>query len=375
MNFLPSETQVALCEEIRRFGKSISAGLSSQDFERGLFQKCGEMGIQGIAVPETYGGSGYDLTTTILAMETLGKYCRNNGLVFSLNAQICAVQIPILQFGSKEQKQKYLPQLCSGKLVGAHAISEPDSGSDVMSMSARATREQDSYVLEGTKTFVTNAPVADILLVFASLKQAGLAGVTGFLVERETPGLLLSSPIPKMGLHGAPMGEVVLDKCRIPLSARLGAEGAGSMVFGAAMEWERACIFASHLGAMERLLEQTIEYATTRKQFGQPLSKFSPIADSIVQMKIDIEASRMLLYRVAFEKDRGENAALWAAIAKLFVSEAHVRQTLAALQIHGAYGYATEFGVERELRDSLAGTIYSGTSEMQKKIIARLMEL
>jgi alkylation response protein AidB-like acyl-CoA dehydrogenase len=245
-----------------------------------------------------------------------------------------------------------------------------------MALSTRAVRDGDAYVLDGTKTFVTNAPVADLVLVFATVDPAAkFAGVTAFLVERGTPGLVLSDPISKMGLRTSPMGEVVLDGCRIPAANRLAGEGGGVKVFNSAMEWERACIFASHLGAMERLLEETIAYAKTRRQFGQAIGRFAPVADAIVDMKVGIEAGRLLLYRVGARKDAGEDAILDAAIAKLFVSEAHVRQTLAALQIHGGYGYTTEFGIERELRDALPGTIYSGTSEMQRKIIARLLGL
>jgi alkylation response protein AidB-like acyl-CoA dehydrogenase len=380
VNFQPTEAQAALCEEIRRFGRTLDAGLTAREasgtLDRGLFQRCGEFGIQGLPIPETYGGSGQDLTTAMLAMEALGRACRDNGLVFSLNAQIWAVELPLLRFGTDGQRRRWLPALCSGSAIAAHAISEPGSGSDVMSMSTRAVRDGDHYVLDGNKTFVTNGPIADLLLIFATVdRSAGPAGITGFLVERDTPGLVLSPPISKMGLRTSPMGEVALESCRVPVACRLGAEGAGSVVFSAAMEWERTCIFASHLGAMERLLDETVAYARERKQFGQPIARFAPVADQLVQMKIDIEAGRMLLYRVAEAKDRGEDAVMGAAIAKLFVSEAHVRQALAAIQIHGGYGYTSEFGIERELRDAIPGTIYSGTSEMQRKIIARLLGL
>jgi alkylation response protein AidB-like acyl-CoA dehydrogenase len=380
MDFQPTEEQVTLCAEIRRWGRALGEGLSSREergvFDRGLFRRCGELGIQGLPVPEAYGGSGRDLTTSMLAMEALGYACRDNGLVFSLNAQMWAVELPILRFGTEEQKRRFLPPLCAGERIAAHAISEPGSGSDAMAMAARAVRQDGHYVLDGTKTFVTNGPVADLVLVFASVdRSAGAAGITGFLIERETPGLTLSPPIPKMGLRTSPMGEVVLDGCRVAASCRLGAEGAGAAVFSAAMEWERTCIFASHLGAMERLLEETIAYAQVREQFGSPISRHAPVADRIVEMKVDLEAGRMLLYRAAAAKDRGEDAVLLAAIAKLFVSEAHVRQALSAVQIHGGYGYTTEVGVERELRDAVPGTIYSGTSEMQRKIIARLLGL
>jgi alkylation response protein AidB-like acyl-CoA dehydrogenase len=199
--------------------------------------------------------------------------------------------------------------------------------------------------------------------------------VTAFLVERGMPGLGFSDPIPKMGLRTSPMGELWLDGCRVPAAHRLGAEGAGSAVFSAAMEWERACIFAAHLGAMERLLDDTIAYAKERRQFGQPISRFTPVADTLVDAKVAIEAGRLLLYRVGARKDAGKDALLDASIAKLFVSEAHVKQALAAVQVHGGYGYTVEMGIERELRDAIPGTIYSGTSELQRKIISRLMGL
>jgi L-prolyl-PCP dehydrogenase len=212
--------------------------------------------------------------------------------------------------------------------------------------------------------------------VFATVDR-GLraAGISAFLVERGMAGMTLSAPMPKMGLRTSPMGEVVLSDCRVPVANRLGSEGAGVAIFNAAMEWERACIFASHLGSMQRLLEDTIAYAKARRQFGQPIGRFSPVAERIVDMKVAIEAGRLLLYKVGAIKDAGGDAVLDAAIAKLFVSEAHTRQALDALQIHGGYGYSTEYFIERELRDAIPGTIYSGTSEMQRKIIARLLGL
>jgi alkylation response protein AidB-like acyl-CoA dehydrogenase len=376
----PSDEQRTLCDAVHAFGRQLNDGLAERDrrgtFDRALWRRCAEFGIPGLPIPAELGGSGQSLTTTLLAMESLGHACRDNGLVFSLNAQMWAVELPLLRFGTDAQRRRWLPRLCSGEIVAAHAMTEPGSGSDAMSLQARAVRDGDHYVLTGSKTFVTNGPVADLVLAFATVNPAArAAGVTAFLVERGTPGLGLSDPIPKMGLRTSPMGEVVLDGCRVPAAHRLGAEGAGMGIFSAAMEWERACIFAAHLGAMERLLEETIAYAKTRKQFGQPIGRFAPVADAIVDAKVAIEAGRLLLYRVGARKDAGEDAVLDAAIAKLFVSEAHVAQALSALRIHGGYGYTTEFGIERELRDAIPGTIYSGTSEMQRKIIARLLGL
>ena len=380
MDFEPSEEQRTLAEAVERFGRQLSEGIAERDchgsFDRELWRRCGEFGILGLPVPEAYGGSGQSLTTTILAMEALGRGCRDNGLVFSLNAQMWAVEMPLLRFGSEALRLRHLPPLSRGERVGAHGMTEPGSGSDAMALSTRAVRDGDDYVLDGVKTFVTNGPVADVAVVFATVDpSARAAGVTAFLIERGTPGLSFSEPISKMGLRTSPMGELVLEGCRVPAGNRLGAEGAGAAVFAAAMEWERACIFAAHIGAMERLLEETITYARTRRQFGKPISTFPPVADAIVDARVAIEAGKLLLYRAGARKDAGRDATLDASLAKLFVSEAHVRQALAAVQIHGGYGYSTEMGIERELRDAVPGTIYSGTSELQRRLIARLLGL
>jgi L-prolyl-PCP dehydrogenase len=380
MEFDPSEEQRALCEAVRAFGRTLNDRLGERDrretFDRTLWRRCAQFGLQGLPIPPEHGGSGQDLTTTLLAMEALGQGCRDNGLVFSLNAQLWAVELPLLRFGRDAQRRRWLPPLCRGERIAAHAMTEPASGSDAMALATRAVRDGDTYVLTGTKTFVTNGPVADLVLVFATVDPAArAAGVTAFLVERGAPGLTLSGPIPKMGLRTSPMGEVILDGCRVPAEQRLGAEGAGMGIFSAAMEWERSCIFAAHLGAMERLLEETIAYAKSRRQFGQAIGKFAAVADAIVDAKVALEAGRLLLYRVGSRKDAGRDAVLDAAIAKLFVSEAHVAQAMSALRLHGGYGYTTELGIERELRDAIPGTLYSGTSEMQRKIIARLLGL
>ena len=378
--FEPSEEQRALCTEILDFGRSLNQDLLRRDaeahFDREAWRRCAELGIPGLPMPREYGGAGADLMTTLLAMMALGQGCRDNGLVFSLNAQMWAFQLPVLRFGTEAQRQRYLPPLVRGERIGAHAVTEPAHGSDAMGMRTRARRDGDHYVLDGSKTFVTNGPIADVLLVFATVNPALKAlGVTAFLVDRETPGLTLGRPIPKMGIRTSPMGEVTLEGCRVPVSARLGPEGGGASIFNAAMAWERTCIFAAHLGAMERLLEDCIGYARAREQFGVPISRHPEVADKLVDMKVSIEAGRLLLMRAAAAHDAGEDALLEAAIAKLFVSEAHVRQALAAIQVHGGYGYTTEYEVERELRDAVPGTLYSGTTEMQRKIIARLMGL
>jgi alkylation response protein AidB-like acyl-CoA dehydrogenase len=353
-------------------------------FPRDCWKKCAEFGLLGLPIPAEYGGQGQDLLTTTVAMEALGRGCRDNGLVFSLNAQMWACQMPILHYGSEEQKRAWLPKLVSGEAIAAHAITEPGAGSDVFSLASRAERAAAGggapagYVLNGQKTFSTNAPIADLAVAFAYLDRASEGkqkALTAFLVPRDAAGVTFSKPIEKMGLRTSPMGEVVFEDCRVPESQRLGPEGAGMAIFSSAMEWERACIFAAHLGAMERLLEDCIAYARQRRQFGRPIAKFESVANRIADMKVAIEAGRFLLYRVGTLKDRGKSAVLESAMAKLFVSEAHVQAARDALQIYGGYGYMKEYPIERELRDALSGTLYSGSSEMQRKIIAGCLGL
>ncbi len=346
------------------------------EFSLENWRKCAEYGIHGLALPEKYGGIGLDILSCVLTMEGLGYACEDSGLLFALNSHIWTCEMPILKFGSDEQKDKYLPRLCDGSFIGGHAITEPDSGSDAFTMRARAQRKDGCYVLNGTKIFISNAPIADILLVFAVTdKSKGFGGISAFLVEKGTPGLTVGKPIDKLGLKSSPMSEVVLEDCEIPAGQRLGPEGAGSAIFNSEMDWERSCLFATHLGAMESVLEETIRYARERKQFGQPIGKFQSVSHKIADMKVRVELSRLMLYKVVSIKTEGKRANLESSIAKLFISESYVQTCLDAIQIHGAYGYTTDFDLERHLRDSIGGKIYSGSSEIQRNIIARFLGL
>lgn len=380
MDFTWSDEQLALKRSIADFGVTLNDGVIADDrsgtFPREKWKQCAEFGVLGLAVPEEFGGSGSDILTTMLAMETLGYACRDNGLLFALNAQMWAVQAPILRFGSREQKERYLTALVRGESIGSHAITEPGAGSDSFTMSATAERRGDHYVLNGTKTFASNAPIADVVLVFAATNRArGFMGITAFLVDKGTPGLTIGRPIEKMGLRTAPYSEVILEDCQVPARARLGNEGNGGTIFKHSMGWERACILASHVGAMQRQLETCVEYARTRHQFGQSIGKFQQVSSMIVDMRLRVETSRLLLYRAGWLRSRGKEAVEEVALAKLHLSECFVQSSLQAIQIHGGYGYSTEFEVERDLRDALGGRIYSGTSEIQREIIARQMGL
>jgi alkylation response protein AidB-like acyl-CoA dehydrogenase len=360
--------------------KELAEGVVERDrqgaFSRELWLKCAEFGVQGLPFPREYGGQGADLMTTVLVMEGLGYGCKDNGLLFALGAQMWSVQMPIFHFGSDEQKKKYLPKLCSGEWIGAHAMSEPDSGSDAFSLQTTAARDGDNYVLNGSKTFVTSAASADLFLTFATVdKRKGFMGVTGFVLEADTPGVSVGKPVDKMGLKTAPFSEVFFDECLVGAANRLGGEGGGSAIFGDSMEWERAFILAGHVGAMERQLEACVAYARERHQFGRPIGKFQSIANKIVDMKVRLETSRLLLRSAAWAKSTKGHVPLDAAMTKLHLSEAWVKSCLDAIQIHGGYGYTSEYEVERDLRDAVGGTLYSGTSEIQRTLIAQFLGL
>jgi alkylation response protein AidB-like acyl-CoA dehydrogenase len=376
MDFSLSEEQERYREELVRFAAAeLNDDLIRRDaeeaFNRDAWKKCAAVGIQGLPVPEEFGGGDADALTVMVAMEALGYGCRDNGLLFSLNAHMWSCEMPLVQFGTEEQKRRYLPGLCDGSLIGVQAMTEPGSGSDAFALSTTAAPRDEGFVLNGTKTFITNAPVADVFVVFATTDRSkGLAGICAFLVDAEAPGVSTGAPIHKMGLRTSPMSEVVFDGAAVEGSSMLGPPGAGMTLFNSSMEWERSCILASAVGTMQRQLERCTSYARERKQFGKPIGKFQSVANKIVDMKLRVETARLLLYRLGWLKGQGRKAAMDAALVKLYVSESFVQSSLDAIQIHGAYGYTTELEVERELRDAIGGRIYSGTSEIQRTIVA-----
>ncbi len=340
-------------------------------FEREEWRLCGEFGLLGLSVPGHYGGLGLDRLTTARLMEAFGVACEDMGLVFAAGAHLFACVMPILEYGSDALKERMLPKLCSGAWIGANAITEAGAGSDVFSLEARAVREGETYVLDGTKTFVTNGPVADVIVVYATVNPAhGFLGITAFAVERETAGVITELPFDKMGLASAPSGVVRLEACRVPATHRLGAEGQGGMVFNQSMQWERLGLFAGFVGMMERQLDVVVGHAAQRRQFRKRIGKYQAVSHRIADMKLRLESARLLLYRGCWLLDQGQGGALDASLAKLAVSEASVRSSLDAIKIFGGAGYMTAAGIERGLRDAVAGTIASGTSEMQRDVIA-----
>jgi alkylation response protein AidB-like acyl-CoA dehydrogenase len=381
VDFAWSEEQQALKNEIARFARhELNDRLIERDrdseFSRESWNKCAQMGIQGLPVPQEYGGGGADILTTVCAFEALGYGCQDNGLIFSINAHMWTSEIPLLSFGTEEQKKRYLSKLAAGQWIGNGAMTEPMSGSDAYSLRTRADRKGDRYILNGTKTFITNADCADVIIAFANVDPSkGPKGVTAFIVEKGTPGLRVGKKLTKMGLRTSPMAEISFTDCEIPSENLLGKEGSGQAVFTASMEWERICIVASHIGTMQRLLETSVRYAKEREQFGKPIGKFPAVSNKLAEMDVRLETARLILYKAAWLKKMGKHALREASIAKLYVSEACIQAGLDAIQIHGGYGYMTEYHIERDLRDAIAGTIYSGTSEMQKAIIAGFLGL
>jgi hypothetical protein len=346
------------------------------EFSRALWAECAKFGVQGLPVPEEYGGSAQDVMTTMLAMEALGYGCLDQGLLFSLHAQMWSIEMPLLRFGTGAQKAHYLPKLCDGSVIGAHGMTEPDTGSDAFAVRTRAERKGDRYVLSGSKTFVTNAPVADLFVVFATVDRAkGMWGITAFLIDKGTKGLSVGQKLDKLGLTTSPTSEVFLEDCEVPAENILGKVGQGAPIFNHSMAWERSCIMGSTVGTMQRELEACVEYAKTRKQFGKPIGNFQLVAAKLADMKVRLETSRLLLYRAAWAHATGEPNALEGAMAKLSISEAAVSSALDAIQIHGGYGYMREYQVERHLRDNVGARLYSGTSEIQRLIVARHLGL
>jgi alkylation response protein AidB-like acyl-CoA dehydrogenase len=382
MEFLWSDEQLALQERVIAFAREEldNGGASERDrqgeFPRQAWRKCGHFGIQGMNVPREYGGQGQDLLTATLVMEAMGYACRDNGLSFGLSAQMWSVQPAILHFGSEAQKQRYLPGLCQGELIGCYGMTEPEAGSDAYSLRTQADKCENGYLLNGEKTLITFSPIADFALVFASTNPTLRKwGLTLFVVERGTEGLSFLPVKDKMGLRSMPIGQIKLENCFVPEENRIGPEGAGASIFNSSQEWERALILANQIGSMEYQLEDCIRYAKERVQFGQPIGKFQAVSHRIAEMKLRLETARLLTYKAAWLKQMNRPAMLEAALANLHLSESYLQSSLDAVRIHGGRGYLTENEVERNLRDAVGGVVYGGTSDIQRNIVARLLGL
>lgn len=330
------------------------------------------LGLTGLCLPAAQGGGGLGALDTALELEAFGRGCRDTGLVFAVCAHLLACAVPIRDFASDEIRDGMISALTSGDAIAANAMTEDDAGSDVSRIGVTARRDDGAYILDGEKSFASNAPAADVIVTYAVTDpKAGFLGVTGFAVPRDLPGVSVGEPLEKMGLSSCPAARVSFQGCRVPESYRLGEEGQGGAIFQHSMTWERACLLAAYLGVMEHQLASCVEHARQRRQFGRRIGEFQAISHRIAVMKQRLESSRLLLYRGCWLLDNGLDHVGAVALAKLAVSEAAVANSLDAVQIFGGAGYLSAAGIERQLRDSIPTTIFSGTSEVQREIVAR----
>jgi alkylation response protein AidB-like acyl-CoA dehydrogenase len=377
-----SEEQKMLRDSVSRFAtQELNVGLAERDrngtFAKDLWLKCGEQGLQGLPVPQDLGGSGLDPLSSAIALEALGLGCHDGGLVFSICAHLLACVVPIWKHGSPAQHERYLPGLCNGTIIAANAMTEPDTGSDAFAMKSRAVPDGDGFRITGRKVFCSNGPIADVAVTYALTdpSKGYHGGASCFLVRKGTPGFSVGQKFEKLGLRTSPISEMVYDNVFVPREDVLGPVGGGAPIFAQSMDWERALLGASHLGTMQRLLEQAVEYSRTRRQYGHPIAKFQAISHRIADMKVRLEASRWMVYRAASKLDRSRDAGMDASMAKLFVSESLVESAFDLVRTLGGYGFTTEFDAERTLRDAVGGTLYSGTNDIQRNIISRWLGL
>ncbi len=376
MSFVLTATQTELRDRHVDLGRELDALIAGRDdpLPPSAWAWCGEQGLLGMPVARSMGGGGMSALEAVLAMEGLGTGCRDLGFLVAANAHLWGTALPLSSLGTDEQRSRHLPGLLDGTCVGAHCITEPDAGSDIHEMRTTLRVDGTELVLSGHKHFITGAVRAGLFLVYARDPAAGDDALSAALVPADSPGLTVVDQ-PKLGLRGAPIGEVLLEDCRVPRANLLGKPGAGMAQFATALEWERACIFAPFLGTMRRQLERTIRHARRRRQFGQPIGRFQSTGNRIVDMRMRLDIGRLLLYRTASLKEGGRRAPLEASEAKLYISEAFVSSSLDAMQVRGGAGYLSDSAEARDLRDAPAGTLFSGTSEIQRVIIARFLGL
>lgn len=341
-------------------------------FSRAEWQAAARLGLAGLCLPAEHGGGGLGALDTALCLEAFGRGCLDTGLVFALAAHLLACAVPVRDFAATAVRPQLLAGLASGELIAANAMTEDGAGSDVGRLQVQARRDGDCYLLDGEKSFASNAPVADIFVTYAVTDaRAGFLGITAFAVRRDSPGLSVSSPLGKMGLANCLAGRVSFRACRVPVLLRLGEEGQGSAIFQHSMRWERACLFAAYVGLMEAQLERCVGRARERRQFGRPIADFQAVSHRIAVMKQRLEAARLLLYRACWLIDQQQDNAAAAALAKVAVSEAAVANSLDAIQVFGGAGYLTATGIEQQLRDCVPTTIFSGTNDILRELIAR----
>jgi alkylation response protein AidB-like acyl-CoA dehydrogenase len=378
MDFSFSEEQIMFRDSVEKFAqKEIAPGVDERErkaeFSYEVWKKMADFGLTGLTIPADYGGGGADALTTVLAMEAFARGSRDMSICVVWGSHLLLAAMPIVDLGTEEQKKKYLPKMASGEWIGAMALTEPDAGTDATSLRTTAKKDGNHYLLNGNKTYISNAPIADLLIAFTSVDLSKRAqGLTLFIVETDSPGLTLGKPLEKYESHSSPTGEIFFEDCRVPAENLLGGEGEGFHAMVHSLGWERIA-FAPFVGLMEADLNSCIEYAKERKQFGKPIGKFQLVQAMLSEIKMDLEASRYLAYNLAWKKDQNEWIGMDAAIVKTFITEAYERSAQKAVQIFGGNGCMREYPIGRGLWAGKMATIGGGTSQIQRTIIGRML--
>ena len=375
MEFQPTEEHRMIRRMVRDFAEKEIAPRAEEidatdQFPDDLFRRMGQLGILGLPFPEEYGGSGCGYTGLVIALEEIARVSGSMAIVLDAHTSLCGE--PLHLFGTEAQKRRYLAPLARGEQIGAFGLTEPQAGSDAGATRTRAVRDGEEWVIDGQKTFITNGSIADVVVITAkTAPERGTRGISSFIVEKGTPGFQPGRDERKMGLKGSVTSELFFEECRVPAENLLGRKNEGFKQFLTTLDAGRMAIAAMAVGLAQGAFERALAYAQERQQFGQPIAKFQAIQWMLADMATEMEAARWLTYRAAWLKDQGKPSSLTAAMAKLKSSEVSNFVCNKALQIHGGYGYITEYGLERHLRDARITEIYEGTSEIQRLVIAR----
>jgi butyryl-CoA dehydrogenase len=374
VNLELTEEQRLLQKSVREFAEAEVKPLAREidetgRFPRDTFQKAAELGLTGVALPENYGGAGMDHVSYTIVIEEIARVCASTSVILSVqNSLYCD---PIYRFGTEEQKQKFLLPFASGEKIGCYALTEPQAGSNAAALTTKAVRKGDTYVINGTKAWITNGGEADAAIAYVNTQpEKGEKGITALVVEKGTPGFRVGKEERKLGIHGTACTELVFTDCVVPAGNRIGEEGEGYKVALSTLDGGRIGIAAQATGIAQGAFEAALSYAQQRQAFGHPIADFQAIQFMLADMATEIDAARLLARRAAWKQDSGSRFSMEAAIAKLFASEMSTRVAHKAIQIHGGYGYSSEYPVERAYRDARITEIYEGTSEIQRLVIA-----
>ena len=374
MNFSLTKEQTLFLQMIRNFAekevKPLAAEVDENErFPKETVEKMSKLGIMGIPFPVEYGGAGADNVLYSMVVEELSKVCATTGVIVSAHTSLCAA--PIYEHGTEEQKQKYLPKLCSGEWIGAFGLTEPNAGTDASAQQTTAVLDGDEYVINGSKIFITNAGYSHVYIVMAMTdKSQGTRGISAFIVEEGTPGFSIGKKEKKLGIRGSATCELIFENCRIPKENLLGKLGGGFGIAMKTLDGGRVGIASQALGIAQGAMDETVKYVKERKQFGKSIGQFQNTQFQLADLDTKVEAARLLVRAAAFKKDQKLPFSVDAARAKLFAAETAMEVTTKAVQFHGGYGYTREYPIERMMRDAKITEIYEGTSEVQRMVIA-----